>query len=162
MEQHQQSEAIKHRAQRIEAYQFMQISIHTGISHKLDFSFEIFARAVFQFEGNQICSKAVGSDFADFRTQFVDDERAFGFVRIQSGDEMSKRTKFLFVTWLGPNVSTMKRARLSSDKALVKEIIMNFAVELQIETADELNYEFFREAVHKAGGANYGTGVREL
>lgn len=166
MEQHQQSEAIKHRAQRTEAYQFMQISIHTGISHKLDFSFEIFARAVFQFEGNQICSKAVGSDFADFRTQFVDDERAFGFVRIQvnilhifnffvftqwrhnvlfknqmlifyvpssrcllllplqSGDEMSKRTKFLFVTWLGPNVSTMKRARLSSDKALVKEIIM--------------------------------------
>jgi Cofilin/tropomyosin-type actin-binding protein len=43
---------------------------------------------------------------------------------IQSGDEMSKRTKFLFVTWLGPNVGTMKRARLSSDKALVKEIIM--------------------------------------
>ena len=44
--------------------------------------------------------------------------------KLQSGDEMSKRTKFLFVTWLGPNVSTMKRARLSSDKALVKEIIM--------------------------------------
>lgn len=40
--------------------------------------------------------------------------------------------------------------------------MQNFAVELQIETADELNYEFFREAVHKAGGANYGTGVREL
>ena len=38
----------------------------------------------------------------------------------------------------------------------------NFAVELQIESPDELNYEFFREAVHKAGGANYGTGVREL
>ena len=45
-------------------------------------------------------------------------------VAIQCGDEMSKRTKFLFVTWLGPNVGTMKRARLSSDKALVKEIIM--------------------------------------
>lgn len=45
--------------------------------------FFIFTRAVFQFEGNQICSKAVGSDFADFPTQFVDDERAFGFVRIQ-------------------------------------------------------------------------------
>lgn len=40
--------------------------------------------------------------------------------------------------------------------------IQNFAVELQIETPDELNYDFFREAVHKAGGANYGTGVREL
>jgi len=118
--------------------------------------------AVFQFEGNLICSKAVGIDFADFCGLFSDDERAFGFIRIQSGDEMSKRTKFLFVTWLGPNVGTMKRARLSSDKALIKEIIMNFAVELQVESLDELNYEFFRQAVHRAGGANYGTGVRQL
>jgi len=56
----------------------------------------------------------------------------------------------------------MKRARLSSDKALIKEIIVNFAVELQIESPDELNLDFFRESVSKAGGANYGTGVREL
>lgn len=49
---------------------------------------------------------------------------AFIVERMQSGDEMSKRTKFVFITWLGTNVSTMKRARLSSDKALVKEIIM--------------------------------------
>ena len=40
--------------------------------------------------------------------------------------------------------------------------MQNFAVELQIESPDELNYEFFREAVHKAGGANYGTGVRAV
>lgn len=38
---------------------------------------------MFQFEGNQICSKAVGIDFNDFRNLFCDDERAFGFVRIQ-------------------------------------------------------------------------------
>lgn len=118
--------------------------------------------AVFHFEANQICCKAVGTDFEDFRALFVDDERAFGFIRVSSGDEISKRTKFLFVTWLGPNVGTMKRARLSSDKALIKEIIVNFAVELQIESPDELNLDFFRESVSKAGGANYGTGVREL
>ena len=98
---------------------------------------------MFHFNGNQIACKAVGVEFDEFRSCFPADERAFGFVRVQvsgsftfywlrndsdgvgqSGDEMSKRTKFLFVTWLGPNVSTMKRARLSSDKALVKEIIM--------------------------------------
>ena len=38
----------------------------------------------------------------------------------------------------------------------------NFAVELQVESTDELNYEHFRDAVVKAGGANYGTGVRQL
>jgi len=118
--------------------------------------------AVFEFQGNLICNKAVGVDFNEFCSQFSDDERAFGFIRVQSGDEMSKRMKFLFVTWLGSNVSTMKRARLSSDKALIKEVIMNFAVELQVESREELNHEFFRQAVMKAGGANYGTGVREL
>jgi len=118
--------------------------------------------AMFQFQGNTISCKAVGVDFSEFCNQFSDDERAFGFIRIQSGDEMSKRMKFLFVTWLGSNVSTMKRAKLSSDKAIVKEVIMNFAVELQVESRDELNYDFFRQTVMKAGGANYGTGVREL
>jgi hypothetical protein len=33
---------------------------------------------------------------------------------------------------------------------------------LQIESPDDLNLDFFRQAVAKAGGANYGTGVREL
>lgn len=38
---------------------------------------------MFQFEGNQIVSKAVGVDFNEFRNLFAEDERAFGFVRIQ-------------------------------------------------------------------------------
>lgn len=39
------------------------------------------------------------------------------------GDEMSKRRKFLFVTWVGPGVSVIKRAKMSTDKAMVKDII---------------------------------------
>lgn len=40
-----------------------------------------------------------------------------------TGDELSKRAKFAFVTWIGPSVSALKRARVSIDKALVKEVI---------------------------------------
>lgn len=39
------------------------------------------------------------------------------------GDEMSKRKKFLFVTWVGPNVSVINRAKMSTDKAIIKDII---------------------------------------
>lgn len=67
------------------------------------------------------CSCPLQSIYRDFGVLI---SGIFSPIEFQSGDEMSKRTKFLFVTWLGPNVSTMKRARLSSDKALVKEIIM--------------------------------------
>ena len=36
---------------------------------------------------------------------------------------MSKRAKFVFVTWVGPSVSVMKKAKMSTDKALMKDII---------------------------------------
>ena len=41
----------------------------------------------------------------------------------QTGDEMSKRAKFVFVTLVGPSVSVMKKAKMSTDKALMKDII---------------------------------------
>ena len=45
------------------------------------------------------------------------------FYYLQTGDEMSKRAKFVFVTWVGPSVSVMKKAKMSTDKALMKDII---------------------------------------
>lgn len=42
----------------------------------------------------------------------------------QMGDEMSKRQKFLFLTWVGPSVGVIKRAKMSTDKAMVKDIIV--------------------------------------
>ena len=36
---------------------------------------------------------------------------------------MSKRAKFVLVTWVGPNVSVMKKAKMSTDKALMKDVI---------------------------------------
>ena len=35
---------------------------------------------------------------------------------------MSRRKKFAFITWIGPSVSPLKKARVSTDKAFVKKI----------------------------------------
>ncbi|XP_030031116.1 coactosin-like protein isoform X1 [Manduca sexta] len=118
--------------------------------------------AVFKFEGARIVCSARGSDFTEFRTQFSDDERAFGYLRLQMGDEMSKRKKFMFMTWVGPNVSVINRAKMSTDKAIIKDIISNFAVELQLENQSEIDIDQFKDALNRAGGANYGTGIRDL
>ncbi|XP_021916725.1 coactosin-like protein isoform X1 [Zootermopsis nevadensis] len=117
--------------------------------------------AVFKFEDTHIFCSAKGTQFEKFREQFADDERAFGYIRLQMGDEMSKRQKFLFLTWVGPSVGVIKRAKMSTDKAMVKEIIMNFAVELQLENKNEFEIDHFREQLLRAGGANYGTGMRD-
>lgn len=47
------------------------------------------------------------------------------------GDEMSKRRKFLFLTWIGSDVSVLQRAKMSTDKAIIKDVI-NVSKTLQI------------------------------
>jgi len=36
---------------------------------------------------------------------------------------MSKRVKFVLVTWVGVNVGALKKAKMSIDKAVVKTVI---------------------------------------
>lgn len=52
-----------------------------------------------------------------------DDERVYGFVRLETGDELSKRAKFALITWVGSSVGALKKAKVSTDKAFVKEVI---------------------------------------
>jgi hypothetical protein len=56
--------------------------------------------AVFKFDSSQIVVDRKGQGFEEFKQQFADNERAFGYIRIQMGDEMSKRQKFLLITWI--------------------------------------------------------------
>lgn len=87
---------------------------------------------------------------------------------------MSKRTKFVLVTWVGRQVGVMDRAKVTNDKALVKGIItvkkinhdfkiykkifQNFAIEFQLENQIDLDEELFRAELFKIGGTHYGTG----
>ena len=55
---------------------------------------------------------------------------------------MSKRSKFVMVTWVGSNVSVMKKAKMSTDKALVKDIIQ---VEIQILIVKAYSHSQFHQ-----------------
>lgn len=110
------------------------------------------------YEGNMIDVQQAGTEYAEFKSNFTDDARVYGFVRIFTGDEMSKRAKFALVTWSGKNVSALKRAKMSTDKSVVKSVIQSFACEINIDEEEELEEENIKQALIKAGGANYGTG----
>nr|ABF85724.1 IP06047p [Drosophila melanogaster]AOQ12571.1 CG6900-PB [synthetic construct] len=71
-----------------------------------------------------------------------------GYIRNQMGDEMSKHKKFIFLTWIGQEVGVIQRAKMSTDKALIKDVLNNFAVELQAGVEAELDIELFREALN--------------
>ncbi|ELW62934.1 Coactosin-like protein [Tupaia chinensis] len=85
----------------------------------------------------------------------LDDVRLFAFVRFTTGDAMSKRSKFALITWIGENVSGLQRAKTGTDKTLVKEVVQNFAKEFVISDRKELEEDFIKSELKKAGGANY-------
>jgi len=113
-----------------------------------------------KFNGNNIELDSTGTDYEEFLTRLVDDERIFAYVRILTGDELSKRAKFAFITWAGRGVSTLKKAKMSVEKGVVKNIIRSFAVEILAEEPSEVTLDTVKTALIKAGGANYGTGSR--
>uniref|UniRef100_A0A8C4SJG0 Coactosin-like protein n=1 Tax=Erpetoichthys calabaricus TaxID=27687 RepID=A0A8C4SJG0_ERPCA len=111
--------------------------------------------ASFIYENNTIVPGAYGTDYEEFKSQCKDDIRLFGFVRITTGDAMSKRAKFTLITWMGEHVSGLQRAKISTDKTLVKDVVQNFAKEFVISDPRELEEDYIRNELKKAGGANY-------
>ena len=69
--------------------------------------------------GGWLCCTLLNVDFSLLRP---DDDRAYGYVRFETGDEMSRRAKFAFITWIGPSVGPLKKAKVSTDKAFIKEV----------------------------------------
>jgi len=119
------------------------------------------AWAVFKFEGTSVIVDSTGVDYEEFETKFGDDERAFGFVRVFTGDELSRRAKFTLITWCGCDVSPLKRAKMSTDKPLIKTVVQSVAVEIQTSEKEEITYDAVKSELCKVGGANYGTGARD-
>jgi hypothetical protein len=71
---------------------------------------------------------------------------------------MSRRAKFAFITWIGPSVSPLKKAKVSTDKAFVKAVWPNFGKEILADEKSELKQEKILKILEAASGAAYGTG----
>eukprot|EP01122_Echinamoeba_exundans_P006045 TRINITY_DN162_c0_g1_i2.p1 TRINITY_DN162_c0_g1~~TRINITY_DN162_c0_g1_i2.p1 ORF type:complete len:153 (-),score=47.02 TRINITY_DN162_c0_g1_i2:229-624(-) len=82
--------------------------------------------AVFKYDdsGKKIVVAGTGSDgYSGLIGHFQPEERAYAFYRVQTGDDLSTRAKFVFIAWVGEKVSPLKKARVSTDKAVVKEVV---------------------------------------
>jgi hypothetical protein len=109
-------------------------------------------------DGRKIVTAQSGSGgVGAFTAHLKPEDRAYGFVRVTTGDSMSARAKFIFVTWVGEKVPPLKKARVSTDRMFVKETIREFAIEVFANSLDELSEATLMAAVKKAGGADYGS-----
>merc|ERR1711964_618504 len=91
----------------------------------------------------------------EMATNFADDEPMYGYLRVTVGDEESIRQKFVLVTWCGPGVKALKKAKMSVHKANFKEKFREFSVEMHYTEQGEVDPEEVRQRVIASGGANY-------
>eukprot|EP01132_Coremiostelium_polycephalum_P002652 gene2652-3292_t len=112
---------------------------------------------VFGYDGpNKIVFRNKGSNgVEELKSELKDDEVLYGYLRVVSGDNESKRAKFVLISWCGESVGPLKRAKLSVHKASVKQIIKNYAVEVHGTKLEEITEEDILTRVKKASGADY-------
>lgn len=92
----------------------------------------------------------------ELKSKLEADKAAYAYVRMTVGnDEYSKRAKFVFITWCGPEVKVMRRAKISVHGTTVKAVIKSFAVEVAASSIKDLNEADITLLLKKAMGANY-------
>lgn len=109
----------------------------------------------FKYEGSTIVPGEQGSQYEEFVSSCTDDIRLFAYIRFMTGDAMSKRVKFVLITWIGEDVGGLQRAKIGTDKTLVKDVVQSFSKEMVITDHKDLDEEYIRNELKKAGGANY-------
>jgi len=94
---------------------------------------------------------AVGSgSVAEGAEYFKEDQSQYGFFKVNfTADDDTERTKFVLVTWLGPTVSVLTKARLSVHKPLVKQVFRDCAVEITTSERDELTESHFIQNIKR-------------
>ncbi|CAG8494193.1 3072_t:CDS:2 [Paraglomus brasilianum] len=95
----------------------------------------------------------------EFTEQLSPDQAAFGYLRMNvSNDELSVRTKFVFVTWIGSKVKILRKAKLSVHVSDVKSVLNAYAIETTAHDNNDLIESEILTQLRKAGGANYDSG----
>jgi hypothetical protein len=61
------------------------------------------------------------------------------------------------ITWVGEKVSPLQKARVSTDKAVLKGTVRDFSVEVFANRLDECDEALVMKSVIKSMGANYGS-----
>ncbi|XP_077983236.1 coactosin-like protein [Glandiceps talaboti] len=116
--------------------------------------------AALNYDGKEIVIDGTGTSFGELHAKFTKDSRVYAYLRVETGDEMSRRAKFAFITWIGPSVSPLLKAKVSTDKAFVKQIWSHFGKEFLLDEIEPnlLVLEKITKVLEKASGAAYGTG----
>ncbi|CAE7087546.1 unnamed protein product [Rhizoctonia solani] len=72
-----------------------------------------------------------------------------------SNDKESQREKFILVTWIGEDVTGIRKGKVSVHAADVKKVLNTYSIDIAARELDDLLEEPIVVRLRKAGGASY-------
>jgi len=118
---------------------------------------------VLSYQGQTLQGSGKGSGgLNEMTATFQDGEVHYGLLRMTKTDDCgdSVRTKFIFITWVGPTASPLKKGKVNGHKSEVGMLFRGFHIEKALYERRELvGLESELDVLlKKAGGANYDLG----
>ena len=87
---------------------------------------------------NKLVLVGQGDDYENMLPLFKSDELMFGYAKIVTGDDMSKREKFVMICWSGADVGLVKRGKMITLRAEVDEIFTQRAKVIEASDVADL------------------------
>jgi len=84
--------------------------------------------------------------------QCQDDIVCYGLIRKTEQIDNSTTVKFAFITWKGPNIPVMQKAKLGTHSGVVAEIFHPYHVTLTCEDRSEISDQIIEDAISTASG----------
>jgi hypothetical protein len=92
--------------------------------------------------------------YDEFIQGLSEDKALYGVFKVIAVDDDSRRTKFVFVTFLGPKLPPLKRARVSTHKTAFAKLFNGFHCEVYATTADDITQEEIVKKLNSSTGAH--------
>jgi len=109
---------------------------------------------IMQLEGNALQDVATGNGLGSLTAALDDTKIQFAAFRVVASDDLSNRSKFVQINWVGPKVPALKRSGALSAKPLAGEIYTSIGVFVDTNDRDDLAPKVLAKRMLGAGGAH--------
>ncbi|WP_269857063.1 coactosin family protein [Streptomyces sp. RPT161] len=104
----------------------------------------------FKYDDSKVVVDTSGTDHGAFLDMLPDDAPLYAYYRVEVKASDATRTKFVFVSWVGENVSPLTKGKVSVDKPQIKSIIKDFSIEIATSDQGDLTYDKILDTIGSA------------
>ena len=88
----------------------------------------------------------------ELKAAITDKFIGYGYLRVTTGDELSVRSKFVFIKYIAKGTRMNTKAKMNLHRGDVEKVINQISIAIDADSLDELDEDEINARVYKAGG----------